>query len=316
MKNIIVCIISIFCFISCENNDLTETETTLFIASKTINCIGMMPSNCLLIKEKKEKNWEAFYSTIKGFSYEEGFEYELLVSKKEIENPPEDASSIQYTLLEIVSKIAKTSDNLLIGNWSEPIYDGEQITFTRTAALPREQYGISFNDGNVYLESTSGWCGTPPLSFFNIEGTYQLKNTLITISKNNHTTDYAWRIVNITETTLIVKRELTEQEIEHQNLINLFYEIEKMANNKTCTNSDDLTFTAYGSKACGGPQGYIAYSTKINVADFLKKVTEYTNKEKAFNVKWGIISTCDIPNRPVDVTCLNNTPTLTYNTTF
>lgn len=55
---------------------------------------------------------EFLYSSIIGFTYDEGFEYKILVSEKEIANPPADASSIEYTLLNIISKVEKTSKNL------------------------------------------------------------------------------------------------------------------------------------------------------------------------------------------------------------
>jgi hypothetical protein len=41
-----------------------------------------------------------------------------------------------------------------------------------------------------------------------------------------------------------------------------------------------------GSKACGGPTGFIAYSLKLNTTDFLDKVEKYTNSQKRFNNKW------------------------------
>ena len=97
---------------SCENNDIISTEKTLIIASKKVDCIGIAPQKCLLVKEKDAQNWEYFYDNIAGFNYEAGFEYEVIVSEKEIENPPQDASSIETSLIEIISKIEKTSDNL------------------------------------------------------------------------------------------------------------------------------------------------------------------------------------------------------------
>ena len=105
--------ICVFTF-SCENNDLTINEKTLIIASKKADCVGLVPQKCLLAKEKTSENWEYFYDGISGFIYEEGFEYKILVSEKEIENPPQDASSLKTTLIKIISKIEKTSENLPI----------------------------------------------------------------------------------------------------------------------------------------------------------------------------------------------------------
>lgn len=85
-----------------------------------------------------------------------------------------------------------------------------------------------------------------------------------------------------------------------------------MVNSTLCTNPAEWTFTAIGSKACGGPTGYIAYSLKINVPEFLKKVENYTNAQNEYNKKWGIISTCEIMNPPSGVDCVNGKPTLIY----
>nr|WP_317207113.1 DUF4377 domain-containing protein [Chryseobacterium arthrosphaerae] len=59
------------------------------------------------VKEKASDSWENFYSNIEGFTYEPGYEYVLKVKTEKIANPPADASSIKYTLVEQVSKTKK-----------------------------------------------------------------------------------------------------------------------------------------------------------------------------------------------------------------
>lgn len=206
------------------------------------------------------------------------------------------------------------TDNLLLGFWTNTTYNAEEetTTFSRVANIPDEKYAISFKADNSFLERTSGWCGTPPLSFSNVKGNFSLQENIITINVNSYPSSYAWRIIKLTDTELVVKRELTAQEIDHQKLMKLYDEIFTLAYNQNCTNSNDWSFTAYGSKACGGTQGFIPYSTKIDVAAFLKKVEEYTKAEEAFNKKWEIISTCDIPAQPKSVECNNGYPTLKY----
>ena len=55
-------------------------------------------------KERPGRGVYLFYSQIEGFEYEEGYTYELLVQVDPVENPPADASSLNYTLMEIVDK--------------------------------------------------------------------------------------------------------------------------------------------------------------------------------------------------------------------
>ncbi len=209
-------------------------------------------------------------------------------------------------------EIEVDSDNLLIGVWVDPVYKDETTTFKRAASLPEEAYGISFKENGDFILRSSGWCGTPPLTFFDANGEWTLDNKLITISQETFPDSYSWRIISLTEDELIVKRELTEQEKEHRALIKLYNEIYELSVSDTCLNSDDWFFAAYGAKACGGPQGYIAYSKNIDVEAFLAKVEVYTNLEKAFNEKWNIFSTCDIAPQPKSVDCVNGYPVLKY----
>ncbi|KGL62543.1 hypothetical protein [Polaribacter sp. Hel1_85] len=204
------------------------------------------------------------------------------------------------------------SDNLLLGSWVEPIYDGETTTFKRGNSLPNDAYGISFIQNGDFIEHTSGWCGTPPLTFFNIEGTFELENTLISISTKSYPTNYAWRIISLTEQELVVKRELTEQEIDHRNLMDLFNEIQNLAYSVSCSDSSNWLFTAYGAKGCGGPQGYIAYSNQIDTVSFLQKIEIYTEAEKDFNYKYGVVSDCSLPSVPTSVECQNGYPIFKY----
>ena len=94
-------------------------------------------------------------------------------------------------------------------------------------------------------------------------------------------------------------------------LLDLFEEFETMAN-QPCTDAELWEFVAFGSKACGGPQGYIASPTTIDVETFLMLVENYTTEEAIYNSNYGIVSTCDILAAPVDVICENEEAVLVY----
>ena len=102
------------------------------------------------------------------------------------------------------------------------------------------------------------------------------------------------------------------QDQERDALLVLLDEIETMANSVVCDDASDWNFVAYGHKACGGPQGYIAYSNQINVTAFLILIENYTEAERDYNLKWGIISTCDLPATPSGVSCENGDAVLNY----
>ena len=106
-------------------------------------------------------------------------------------------------------------------------------------------------------------------------------------------------------------KELTQEE-EAQNLTQMFLEIQRLATSETCDDSANWTFTSYGSKACGGPIGFIPYSKNIDTVLFLQKVEEHRLAQRAFNEKWEIVSDCALAEEPAGVVCQNGSPVLDY----
>ncbi|WP_426478981.1 DUF4377 domain-containing protein [Chryseobacterium sp. CBSDS_008] len=82
-------------------------EKTFIVGPQTADCTGVAPMKCLQVKENASESWTNFYSNIEGFTYEPGYEYVLKVKTEKVDNPPADASSIKYTLVEQVSKTKK-----------------------------------------------------------------------------------------------------------------------------------------------------------------------------------------------------------------
>jgi heat shock protein HslJ len=79
-------------------------EKTIYVGPYQADCVGVAPQKCLLVREKPEDDWTMHYDPIQGFDYEPGYEYELRIMEEKVENPPADASSIRWTLVEEVSK--------------------------------------------------------------------------------------------------------------------------------------------------------------------------------------------------------------------
>ena len=97
---------------SSENGGETMT---LFVGPNREPCVGVAPQVCFQVKETPEGDYTLFYGDIQGFEFEPGYEYELLVEKTTIPNPPADASSLQYSLVEIVSKTPAATTATLEG---------------------------------------------------------------------------------------------------------------------------------------------------------------------------------------------------------
>ena len=66
--------------------------------------------------------------------------------------------------------------------------------------------------------------------------------------------------------------------------------ITNLSSSGNCHEDTDCDYLAYGSKACGGPKGYVVFSTAIDV-DLLKEMIEdYTKLEEEYNIKFNIFS--------------------------
>jgi hypothetical protein len=81
------------------------TDTTrLWIGPELVECEGVAPMMCMQVAESADAEYQYFYDEIAGFDYQEGTSYVIDVEITEIEDPPADASSLRYTLVEIVEE--------------------------------------------------------------------------------------------------------------------------------------------------------------------------------------------------------------------
>lgn len=106
--------------------------------------------------------------------------------------------------------------------------------------------------------------------------------------------------------------EFRTKEKDGEELNQLFNQISGISISQACDNEADWKFVAYGHLACGGPNGFIAYSIKIDTANFLRLVNQFSIKQKEFNSKWGIASPCVMVTAPKKVICENGKPKLSY----
>ena len=99
--------------------DQQGEEITLFVGPERVDCVGVAPQECLQVKRGADAEYELFYDSIDGFTFVPGYNYELRVLQTPVENPPADASSLAYTLLDIVSQT--------------PAYQGEALPLEGSA---------------------------------------------------------------------------------------------------------------------------------------------------------------------------------------
>ena len=123
------------------------------------------------------------------------------------------------------------------------------------------------------------------------------------------------RILALLTLTLLLTacpQERDPQEIALADLESRFSAILALAQSRSCENPADWSYTAYGSKACGGPQGYLAYPLTIDVQRFLSKVDAHRQAENQYNIDFDITSTCDLPAEPTGVDCVDQSAVLVY----
>jgi hypothetical protein len=105
----------------------------------------------------------------------------------------------------------------LIGYWINPIAIDSLWKYERANALIENDYGFIFTSNNLFIErKNSGWCGTPPISYENFEGTWDWNDSIVDIDVPfwGGIANYRWKIISIDNKSLTIyklREELQEQ---------------------------------------------------------------------------------------------------------
>ena len=93
----------------CQSKTEDKSVVTLTIAAHKVEADAGAYQGDFYWAKEAHGDWGAFYNSIEGFEYEEGYEYVLKVKRDTVPNPPQDASALRYSLVEVVSKKANPS---------------------------------------------------------------------------------------------------------------------------------------------------------------------------------------------------------------
>ncbi|WP_068061340.1 DUF4377 domain-containing protein [Nocardia xishanensis] len=74
------------------------------VAPQTMRCTGAAPMDCLQIRRDHDGPWELFYGSITDFEFQPGYRYRLRIEQTPVANPPADASSVTWRLVEVLDK--------------------------------------------------------------------------------------------------------------------------------------------------------------------------------------------------------------------
>jgi hypothetical protein len=91
---------------ACSSSDSgSEAEVVrMWIGPELADCVGVGPMTCMQVSYSEDGETQLFYDSIEGFEYVEGTSYVIDVEVTDVENPPADASSKKYTLVEVISE--------------------------------------------------------------------------------------------------------------------------------------------------------------------------------------------------------------------
>jgi hypothetical protein len=101
------------------------------------------------------------------------------------------------------------------------------------------------------------------------------------------------------------KKESIDAISDNEKLAQLRADIETLAKNKACPGSDNCKVVGIGDLPCGGPSWYVIYSlSNTDEKQLMTKVNEYTELQKAYNLKNDFVGTCIVLPIPT-VDCKN-----------
>ncbi|HEY6915493.1 MAG TPA: hypothetical protein VI413_12520 [Paludibacter sp.] len=102
---------------------------------------------------------------------------------------------------------AMNDSEKLIGSWVNSVLIDTLWKYERAATLKDNNYGISFKEGQVFVErKNAGWCGTPPVAYGDFAGTWTKNDSVIniTVAYWGGLVSYQWKVISVDKNNLVV----------------------------------------------------------------------------------------------------------------
>ena len=102
----------------------------------------------------------------------------------------------------------------ITGCWINPEYkedsEGKSIMrYEKTKSLPNNSYGVEFFDeGKLIERKSAGWCGTPPVTYTNYQGNWQVQENgdiKIDVAYWGGMEHSVWKIIGVTNKILTIE---------------------------------------------------------------------------------------------------------------
>jgi hypothetical protein len=90
-----------------------------------------------------------------------------------------------------------------------------------------------------------------------------------------------------------------DQKADWQRILQLEEQAKAVINAGGCTSADQCRSAPVGSRACGGPRYYLVYCARTtDSAALFRKLDAVAAAERAYNVRYQIMSTCEFRMPP------------------
>jgi hypothetical protein len=97
----------------------------------------------------------------------------------------------------------------IVGTWIEDGYRGDTLLLNRSGKLESDRYGFTIQeDGSFTEHKNAGWCGTPPITYDDFDGTWEaVSDSLldITVAYWGGVMTYQIRIVSVDGRKLTIR---------------------------------------------------------------------------------------------------------------
>lgn len=83
---------------------------TWYVNKDLQDCVGVVKTKCMQIKDSKDGSWQNLFGLIEGFKFDKGRFYLIEVERTKIANPAADGSAYSHKLIRIIKEAKKEKD--------------------------------------------------------------------------------------------------------------------------------------------------------------------------------------------------------------
>lgn len=83
---------------------------TWYVNKRVVDCVGVVKTKCLQIKENKDGEWQNFFGPIDGFEFKKDFFYILEIERIKRKDPAADQPAFIHRLVRIIKQTKKEKE--------------------------------------------------------------------------------------------------------------------------------------------------------------------------------------------------------------